>query len=383
MSLSLLRTGLFLLLASGIGASASACSSSTASTPTEAPDVTTPDGGASEDAGAVTPSTTGPLSGKQGSWTWNPTDGMKCGNGSATGVGVNLGTSDRLVVFFEGGGACWNGLTCFAAKTATFLDGFGESEFQTYVVNGSRNAGSIFDRSSAQNPFKDDTLVYIPYCTGDVHAGSKQQTFDTNPTVYFAGLTNTQKALERITATWKDKAKRVVVSGSSAGGFGAAIHYERFAQAFAGARVDLLDDSGPPIPAAKSLYLQQWAEAWDLYKAFPEGCTNCQNDPANIVPYYSTKYASSRFALLSYDHDGTISKFYGLNGDDFKVAIEQIASGQFGPLANARTFLVPGTSHTMLGKLDTTSSGVVLGTWITQMLSDSPDWKSVDVTATP
>ncbi len=376
-SLPLLRPTLSLLLAGSVALVGACSSSSTTNETPVTPDPNAADGGGAADTGSTPATGTGAFTSPAGEWTWNAVEGMECGNGAPTGVGVNVGTSDRVVVFFEGGGACWNGLTCFSAKTAAFIDtGFGETEFQARIDNTS---GSLFDRSSSANVFKDDSWVYIPYCTGDVHAGSKVTTYDDGTAVHHVGLKNAEAALKRIAATWKGKASRVVVSGSSAGGFGAAINYERFAQAFAPTRVDLVDDSGPPIPASKSVYLPQWNEAWDLFKAFPADCSGCASDPAAIVPYYSAKYPSSRFALLSYDHDNVISKFYGMNQDEFKTAIEAVATTQFAPLANGRTFYVSGTSHTMLGKLSTASGGTTLAAWLRTMITDGADWKSVAV----
>ena len=45
-------------------------------------------------------------------WTWIPVDGMRCMNGSATGIGVSVDeSSDQLMILLEGGGACFNGDT--------------------------------------------------------------------------------------------------------------------------------------------------------------------------------------------------------------------------------------------------------------------------------
>ena len=41
-------------------------------------------------------------------WQYVAVDGTQCMNGSATGIGVNLGTSGDVVIYLEGGGACFN-----------------------------------------------------------------------------------------------------------------------------------------------------------------------------------------------------------------------------------------------------------------------------------
>src|SRR6478752_8591829 len=45
-------------------------------------------------------------------WQYVPVDGAQCMNGTPTGIGVNLGTSGDLVIYLEGGGACFNDGTC-------------------------------------------------------------------------------------------------------------------------------------------------------------------------------------------------------------------------------------------------------------------------------
>ncbi|MFS8068976.1 MAG: hypothetical protein ACMG6S_21655, partial [Byssovorax sp.] len=59
-------------------------------------------------------------------WTWIPFDNAFCGNGSTTGIGVSLSKkSSRVVIYLEGGGACWSELTCNTLKTASnFNTGF-------------------------------------------------------------------------------------------------------------------------------------------------------------------------------------------------------------------------------------------------------------------
>jgi hypothetical protein len=47
-----------------------------------------------------------------GAWTWVPFPRALCRDGSSTGIGVNLGNSDHLMIFVEGGGACFNLATC-------------------------------------------------------------------------------------------------------------------------------------------------------------------------------------------------------------------------------------------------------------------------------
>ena len=63
----------------------------------------------------------------------------------------------KVVLYFEGGGAC------FSAETCNFDD-------STATVNldlGSPPAGrgGLFDQANPENPIADYSMVYVPYCT--------------------------------------------------------------------------------------------------------------------------------------------------------------------------------------------------------------------------
>ena len=68
--------------------------------------------------------------------------------------------------------------------------------------------------------------------------------------------------------TFKDKVSRVVLTGSSAGGFGAALNYSMVQDAFGNVPVSILDDSGPPFEDQQMPVCMQkrWREAWGFEK---------------------------------------------------------------------------------------------------------------------
>lgn len=351
---------------------AQACSEETTSTPNPTTDAgTTTDSGDTDGGG----STVGEkIDAPAGSWTWVPFADSSCANGSPTGIGVNPGTSKRVVIFLEGGGACWEATTCYVLTTAANIDkGFGEADFTKRMADPS---GSHFDRTDASNPYKDASFVYVPYCTGDVHSGNKENTYDGKLTKH-VGRKNLEAFLKRIVPTFPDP-ERVTLTGSSAGGFGAAINYWRVAEAFGGKRVDLVDDSGPSFPVAKIPYYKAWSAAWDLEGAAPPDCPACKTELSAVIPHYVTKFPSSRFALLSYTEDSTIRQFFGsMPPADFAATLNEVGTKDFDPTSNARYFFVSGQTHTMLGKLSTESNNTQLGTWLTAMDTDSASWASV------
>ncbi|HEY4223913.1 MAG TPA: pectin acetylesterase-family hydrolase, partial [Myxococcota bacterium] len=143
-----------------------------------------------------------PIDATAGVWTFVDFPDSSCDDGSSTGIGVNIGTSNNLLVFFSGGGACWDFQTCFTLNTAEHGP-FKKAQLDQITQGGSPN--TVVDRSDAANPFQDWSYVFVPYCTGDIHAGDVVQTYTsgtTSKTLAHVGHKNVLAYLERIGATF-------------------------------------------------------------------------------------------------------------------------------------------------------------------------------------
>ena len=319
-----------------------------------------------------------PIAAPARAWTWVPFDDAFCANGSTTGIGINPGDAGgRVFIFLNGGGACWDAFTCYTLGTAANIEsGYGATQFAGDA--GSLLSSSFFDRHDATNPFRNDSFVFVPYCTGDVHAGSKPDANYGGRITHHVGYQNMTAYLTRLVPTFSS-ASRVILSGSSAGGFGALANWWQTQQAFGTVRVDLIDDSGPPLPAP---YLtetleQTWRNAWNLAAAMPAGCTACADDLDAVMGFYGMQLPDHRAALLSYTRDGVIGAFFQLSGDSVEAALGALA-GELAPYDIWRHFYVTGSSHTMLGSPGVSQNGVTVRTFLTQMVDDDPSWASVE-----
>ena len=185
-------------------------------------------------------------------WTWFDIPGAFCRDGSPAGFGLNLDPASRKTVFFlEGGGACFDAVTC-AGNPAN--------------ITSKSMSGGIFDRTIAANPVAEWNQVYVPYCTGDVHSGNNPDgTVAGVGRQRFVGYANTRIFLETLAATFPDTA-RLLVTGASAGGFGAAANYGQAVRIFPSIPVNLVDDAGPLMrqpPLARCLQ-ETWKTLWKL-----------------------------------------------------------------------------------------------------------------------
>jgi hypothetical protein len=318
-----------------------------------------------------------------GQWTWVDLDGTTCSEGSRTGIAINPGPGDDpdLLVFLDGGGACWDALTCFGAAglpPAANPGPFGRTEFEARRAD---IPGSLLDRDLADNPYRAFTLVFVPYCTGDVHAGDASQDYPFAPSTYrHRGRRNLLAAADFLAANLPSP-PRLVVSGASAGGFGALLAHDALRGRWPAAKGYLVDDSGPPLvggdfsPALRAA----WTVAWRLDETLAPLCgDDCLLDLSRIVPAVAARWPADRLALLSTTRDEVIRAYVGLGPDGFRSALLRLRDERFAPLPNAAAFLVTGSGHTMLGAIDPyAAGGVALPEWLRRQVEDDPAWASV------
>ncbi len=343
-------------------------------------------GGSEATCPAAGPFAGQPITAPEGAWTWIPIDGAKCRDGSPTGIGVRLEPgATKAFIYLEGGGACFNGSTC-----AVSLASFGAPAFAAWA--GTVGLTGIFDPQTADNPVKGWSAVYVPYCSGDVHAGSASNVSVAGALgdQQFVGYENVGAILQRLVPTFKE-ADQVLLTGISAGGFGAALNYDRVASAFCPTPVTLLDDSGPPM---SDEYLapclqKEWRGLWSLDAALPANCSACsQPDGGGIVNYASylgARWPDAKLGLVSSTHDAVISTFFGFGADQCTAAVPLSGDTYQAGLDDLRdhyltgkgwgTYYISSVSHTWLlgpGFYTTTVQGKRLSDWVGDLVGGKP-----------
>ncbi|MCC7534567.1 MAG: hypothetical protein IT379_00055 [Deltaproteobacteria bacterium] len=327
-----------------------------------------------------------PMTATPGEWTFVEFPDSVCMNGTPTGLGINLapGGSDRVVVLFEGGNACFDDISCLAVA---HIDGFDAGDLPS-TINLFRRG--LLNRADPDNPVRDWNMVFVPYCSGDVHGGS---TDSGAMGLVQQGYRNTTEFLKRIVPTFRDSSL-VLWAGQSAGGFGAAWNYDQAQRAFGCTPVYLLDDSGPPMSDEylRPCIQRQWRDVWNLDASLPADCPGCFDGDGglvNLVRYIGAKYPNRRLALLSTTEDRTIRAFYGygytrmcnfpslMPAEDYRAGLFDLRDNVVGdhyPLF--RMFMVEDDGHTFVSSPlgGTTAGGVTLAEWIRLMVTDDPSW---------
>lgn len=378
----------------------------------------TPDGGA--DAGIVI---------GDPNWAFFGVSGTACALGSPAGIGYNAGAADELLVFLQGGGACWNNGMC---QPSLFRWGpicnYGSDSFCLADIPGGTKPLAVYvshpdpfpaDGGGAfpaelnlvknsvlfarrpENPLSAASWAFIPYCTGDLHAGDATRTYFTKAGLFdmpvarihrFHGARNLDAYLAWLRA--RHASVRVLwLVGVSAGGYGANLNLHRVRAAFPEAQVHLLADSSPMVDTP---YFDAMRREWNLQ--VPAACTTCDGGFPEILEHQATQAATSRVGLLATDGDEVIARFFFSPGTTAGWATAPTgpyanALAQLLPVyearANARYFLRPGTEHVMLQRagvvlvdggvtasVSSPDGGVTLKAWLDAWATGVGAWES-------
>jgi hypothetical protein len=328
-----------------------------------------------------------PIMAPERTWTWVPFADAVCRSGSPAGLSVNLNpASKRVMIYLEGGGACFDAQTCGSNPDAV----------------GSQNpgAGGVFDRARAENPVADWNYVYVPYCTGDVHMGAQRdgQVAGVNGAQQFVGRLNIAAFLQRLVPTFSD-AEQVLLTGVSAGGFGAASNAAYVQWAFGNdVPVTLIDDSGPTFSVEympkclTDLYARTWGLAGSILDDCGTGCSADADYSTQFLEYTMKRAGDNPGGLIESDEDTIIRGFFGIgtnNGAndcmgvllltpvpaaDFLAGLldyrERVKSH-----AKMSTFYPSSTQHTWLGGdgfYTGQAGGVSLVDWFRGVLAGEP-----------
>lgn len=312
------------------------------------------------------PTTGAPIAGPVGAWTFVQFMDTQCRDGSPAGLAVNLNpNSKKVMIFLEGGGACFDYVSC--SRSAPNIGSRGRA-----MDDG------IFDRGNLTNPVRDWNYVYVPYCTGDIHGGTNAtgRVQNVEGTQRFVGHLNMQRFLQRLGPTFKD-ASDVLLTGSSAGGYGVTINGILVQRAFPAVKVKLVADSAPPLSAAlaPACLQKKWATTWGFDKSLLADCgTNCpkQDDYAQTYAMYVAQLMADRTSgFVSSTRDAVIASFYGAGVDECTgttltdyVPLNELSQNVVAyrdrtkVYANYGTYLIDSTSHGWLDEERFYSSSV-------------------------
>lgn len=311
-----------------------------------------------------------------------PGGDTSCANGEEYLFHVRPASNNRAMIYFNGGGGCWDGHMCDPANSSSDMN-----EGMIYRAQATAEYGNdpqVFDGAFAldnkENPFKDWTQVFVAYCTGDVHLGDKDTVYQkadgTEFTIRHRGRVNSQAALDYVGKNFPEL-ERVFVSGGSAGGVAAPFYAAEVASMYPDAEILHFSggSSGYRFPGAQTIL---W-NTWGAFESMPEWFDSKRFNASNtrlIDFYYAAAEAFPNIRFHQYDsaYDGAQSMFTRLLGSDallyFPLA-ENHAELSAG-IPYLRSYTTQGNFHTVLrfDELYTrTESGVRAVDWVEDIVS--------------
>lgn len=280
-----------------------------------------------------------------------------------------LSEPEGLLVYFEGGGACWDWVSCSGMFDSTVAD----DEL-------SRHAG-IFDFDRRDDPFARYSVVFVPYCTGDVHVGDTVARYgdpdwDARP-VEHRGAANVSAVLEWLEAGLAAP-ERLVVAGASAGSYGAIFHAPSLAALFPGAALTVIGDSGVPLLHGYPHILASWGADRVLRALWARAGAGTEHGAATTVSLEEAHRRivllrpDVRLALITTDRDAVQSAFYLYSGSpSWREETLSLLEGLGSELRPFRAFVVEGEDHGLMRTdrfYEYEADGVRLRDWIARLV---------------
>jgi len=310
-------------------------------------------------------------------------NGPICIAGTPYSVFTRKGNPSRLLIFEQGGGACWQD--------------FYNCNVLSEVQEPPTARVGIWDFDSKDNPFADYSIVYMPYCDGSVFSGDND-VFDPafgaaigvpQAVVRFhRGLRNQSAGMD-VARKMFPHASRITVAGSSAGGVGASNFAPFLVRMLYDNQVKLtvVNDAGPVTTNLDAVDdIAARAADWQFGQFYPSSCTDCDDmgQSTAIIKWRLDNDSTIREAFYETDADATNRFFLGLLGDP--DGFRDLIVTEHGLLNAAhpdryKRFIVAGdSSHTALQAplfYSQMAEGVPLFLWIDDFLVPRPFWDDI------
>ncbi len=320
---------------------------------------------------------------KQGWNTIKPGANTMCARGQPWEFFVRPGKVDKVIVEFQGGGGCWDYVTCTPGANI-FVDHMRIPP----AMSDESVATGLLDHSDPRNPFRDWTHVYVPYCTGDAHWGDAdhEYTFMSKAyTVHHHGADNVKAVLDWMKRNIKGPTE-ILSTGSSAGSYGSIMWAPHLAHMYPDAKVTQMGDAGAGVLPAD--IVPKMKAVWNVAASFPDFIPGADLSKVNslddIYKLVAKGYPDMQLAQYSTDYDWNQVYWSGLMGDSkdprvWSAGMRKNLADIAAAVPAFRSYIAPGWKHTVdeFPQFYTMQSGgVKLTDWMSGLLARTA--KSVD-----
>lgn len=303
------------------------------------------------------------------SYYYDTASPARCFNGTQYIVSLHRGDPNKVILFLEGGGACWDYNSCYVTDMAKSSD----APLPLSVL-----FDGLLVTSNPLNPFKDYSVVYAGYCDASLWSGDNDVKYNGVET-YFHGLANLSAAVTLMKQNFINPDK-ILVAGYSAGGEGTFAGYLVTRTQYPFTTLNVINDSGIGVfnPQQPQI-LQTWMSNWNMGNILPDGCPLCNQHLAYLVNWVLDRDQNVNFGFSSYYEDAILGgEFLQMSGSDYKNAILSVTDHihslhpghfkRFFANGNLHTFIELGSFYT--GRIDNTP----YYQWAADMMTDTAAW---------
>lgn len=337
------------------------------------------------------------VEGQTTTYVFGSEDGPLCMRGAPYRFSFRDKGSDKLLIFLQGGGTCW-------------------SDFCLTVIGAAPGIPEVdaLDEESPHNPMADWNVLYLPYCDGSFFAGDRDYDEDGDGTGdrLHRGLQNFSGALRKARELMPSP-ERVLLTGSSAGGFGTIPGTVFVRATYPEARLQVFNDSGLGVARpGEADFIEKIMDEQGIIPLIPESCQDCWGDGhiTRLLHWIFERDLDVQMAVFSSVHDLVIAGTF-LDIDEERFAEHMLKETQ--ALHESfperyKRFIVQGSMHTTLlgtpigiigedldaleyspaalsglsgislGGLDTTAIGeVMVSDWLRAFVQDDPSWVDI------
>lgn len=256
-------------------------------------------------------------------------DSARSSDGSSYPIYLKKGISNKLIVFFSGGGMSWSEYS--AARPMTLLRtlrGVDSYYFPSVPAYLELANGGMLAAKDTHNPFDDWNVILLPYSSGDFHTGNTEFHYrdlrGRDQAFYHWGAKNVNAALDAVKSAFGNP-DQLLIAGESAGAFGCVAQAPNVLKYFPNCpKIAVYSDSAV-------LFWPRWKEiVRDVWKADPSLSDCLQSDGNLILDWFEWLYHEMGDRVIYLQscsiHDDVLSTFQNkLNHDIFVLNPEAIS----------------------------------------------------------
>lgn len=244
-------------------------------------------------------------------YTYDIEDGPMCLRGGVFRSSTRDQGSENLLIFLQGGGACWSDF-CLAVTSAP--EGI--------------PASGLLNRENPDNPFASWNVAYSPYCDGSLFSGDNEldDDGDGENDRFHHGLQNLSAVLTMSYEKFPNP-KNIVLAGASGGAYGTVLASFLVRYVYPEATITVVNDAGVGLGKdGDPSFVNQLINEFGAAEFVPDDCEGCLDNGhiTGLVDYLLDRDDNFRVAVISSWYDFVISQvFLEIDPMDFQQPLDR------------------------------------------------------------